>query len=83
MPARPAGAVFGGDLLAVKWKSLGNGVRQAILPTARGSSARLLYIPAGMAVPDHRHRGLDLTLVLHGAFRDAEGHFGPGDVETA
>ncbi len=79
----PLAQYVGGDLSAVKWKSLGNGVRQAILPTARGSSARLLYIPAGMAVPDHSHGGLELTLVLQGAFRDAEGHYGPGDVETA
>ena len=79
----PLAHYVGGDLSAVKWKSLGNGVRQAILPTARGSSARLLYIPAGMAVPDHSHGGLELTLVLQGAFRDAEGHYGPGDVETA
>ncbi len=32
----------------VKWRStIGMGVRQAILPTARDASARLLYIPAG------------------------------------
>ena len=79
----PLAQYVGGDLSAVKWKSLGNGVRQAILPTTRGSSARLLYIPAGMAVPDHTHRGLELTLVLQGAFCDADGHYGPGDVETA
>ena len=79
----PLAQYVGGDLSAVKWKSLGNGVRQAILPTARGSSARLLHIPAGMAVPDHSHGGLELTLVLQGAFRDAAGIYGPGDVETA
>lgn len=73
----------GGDISAVKWKALGGGVRQAILPTSRGASARLLYIPAGKAVPDHGHRGLELTLVLQGAFQDEGGRFGPGDVEIA
>ena len=73
----------GGDLAAVKWRPLGMGVRQAILPTARGASARLLYIPAGQAVPDHGHRGTELTLVLQGAFRDDSDRFGPGDVEIA
>lgn len=73
----------GGDLAAVKWRPLGMGVRQAILPTARGASARLLYIPAGQAVPDHGHRGTELTLVLQGAFRDESDRFGPGDVEIA
>lgn len=72
-----------GDLAAVKWRPLGMGVRQAILPTARGASARLLYIPAGQAVPDHGHRGTELTLVLQGAFRDDSDRFGPGDVEIA
>lgn len=73
----------GGDLAAVKWRSVGMGVRQALLRTARGSSARLLYIPAGQAVPDHGHRGMELTLVLQGAFRDECDRFGPGDVEIA
>jgi putative transcriptional regulator len=73
----------GGDLSAVKWRPLGMGVRQAILPTSRAASARLLYIPAGVAVPDHGHRGTELTLVLQGAFRDSEDRFGVGDLEIA
>jgi putative transcriptional regulator len=43
----------------------------------------LLYIPAGQSVPDHGHRGLELTLVLQGAFRDQTNRFGPGDLEIA
>ena len=74
---------IGGGLADVKWRSLGMGVRQAILPTSKGATARLLYIPAGQAVPDHGHRGTELTLVLQGAFRDATDRFGPGDVEIA
>ena len=73
----------GGDLAAVIWRNIGIGVRQAILPTAKSASARLLYIPAGQAVPDHGHRGMELTLVLQGAFRDATDRFGPGDVAIA
>jgi putative transcriptional regulator len=73
----------GGDLDAVRWRSLGGGVRQAILPTARDASVRLLYIPAGVAVPDHGHGGTELTQVLRGAFRDETDHFGPGDIEIA
>ena len=74
---------IGGDLDAVRWRPVGMGVRQAILTTAKGATARLLYIPAGTAVPDHGHRGTELTLVLKGAFRDQTDHFGPGDVEVA
>jgi len=73
----------GGDLSAVRWRPVGMGVRQAILKTDHGATARLLHIPAGQAVPDHGHRGLELTLVLQGAFRDTEDRFGPGDVEIA
>ena len=74
---------IGGGLDAVRWTPLGMGVRQAILPTSRHASARLLHIPAGVAVPDHGHRGTELTLVLQGAFHDEISRFGPGDVEIA
>lgn len=73
----------GGDLDAVRWRPVGGGVRQAILPTARDARVRLLYIPAGVAVPDHGHGGTELTQVLRGAFRDETDHFGPGDIEIA
>ncbi|MFN3936064.1 MAG: ChrR family anti-sigma-E factor [Gemmobacter sp.] len=73
----------GGDLEAIRWRPVGMGVRQAILRTARDASARLLYIPAGQAVPDHGHRGIELTLVLQGAFRDETDRFGRGDLEVA
>lgn len=74
---------IGGGLDSVKWQSVGKGVRQAILPTDRAASARLLRIPGGVAVPDHGHRGMEMTLVLKGAFCDETGRFGPGDVEIA
>ena len=83
MFSSPLAQYVGGDLEAIRWKPIGMGVRQAILPTSKGASARLLYIPAGQAVPDHGHRGLELTLVLQGAFRDDKDRFGPGDVEIA
>jgi putative transcriptional regulator len=79
----PLADYVGGDLAAVRWKRVGGGVRQAILPTAKGATARLLHIPAGTAVPDHGHRGLELTLVLQGAFADESDRFGRGDIEIA
>lgn len=79
----PLADYVGGGPGKVKWRNLGMGVKQAILPTGKDASARLLYIPAGQAVPDHGHRGLELTLVLQGAFRDERDRFGPGDVEIA
>ena len=82
LPA-PLADYVGGDLSAVRWRNVGGGVKQAILPTDKGASARLLFIPAGKAVPDHGHRGMELTLVLQGAFADANDRFDRGDVEIA
>lgn len=92
-PARApaAGGIFpqplrdyvGGDLDAVKWRRVGGGVSQAKLKTYDGATVRLLRIPGGVAVPDHGHRGMELTLVLQGAFSDATDRFGAGDVEIA
>lgn len=74
---------IGGDLSAAKWRPIGMGVRQAVLKTSKDATVRLLHIPAGSAVPDHGHRGTELTLVLKGAFRDETDRFGAGDVEIA
>lgn len=78
----PLRKYVGGDENSVKWRRIGGGVKQAILPCDGEATARLLYIPAGMAVPDHGHNGLELTLVLQGAFSDEVDQFARGDVET-
>ena len=79
----PLSAYIGDSLDAIKWKPVGMGVKQAILKTSAAATARLLYIPAGMAVPDHGHGGTELTLVLRGAYSDETAHFKRGDVEIA
>lgn len=90
MPQTPCRrGIFPGPVAAAmrdsgpRWKRLGMGVRQDILMRDTQGSARLLYIPPGAAVPDHGHRGTELTLVLQGAFHDETGHFGVGDLEVA
>ena len=72
-----------GDVDAVRWRRIAGGVSQMILPTAKGATVRLLHIPAGAEMPDHGHRGTELTLVLQGAFEDEDGRFDVGDVEVA
>ncbi|KIC50003.1 ChrR family anti-sigma-E factor [Tateyamaria sp. ANG-S1] len=74
---------IGGGLECVKWRPVGMGVKQAILPTSKDASARLLYIPAGTAMPDHGHHGTEMTMVLQGAFQDEDDYFARGDVEVA
>lgn len=80
---KPLQDYVGGDLDAVKWRRISNGVKQAILPTDKDASVRLLYIPAGCELPDHGHNGTELTLVLQGAFIDEDGRFARGDIEVA
>ncbi len=82
LPA-PLQDYVGGDLDAIKWRPIGMGVKQAILSTSSEATARLLYIPAGTAVPDHGHHGTEMTMVLQGAFSDEIDRFGRGDVEMA
>jgi len=88
---RPRKSVFpdplrdyvGGDLDSIEWKKLGGGVSQYLLETSRDATVRLLHIPAGTAVPDHGHHGMELTLVLKGAFLDGDERFARGDIEIA
>jgi len=88
-PARPSvfpeplRAYVGGDLDSVQWKKVGGGVSQYLLETSRDATVRLLHIPAGTAVPDHGHRGTEMTLVLKGAFLDGHERFARGDIEIA
>lgn len=80
----PLRSYVGGDLSLLPWKRLGFGAYHLPIMTAeRGVSARLLRIPAGRPVPTHGHRGLELTLVLSGAFSDATGRYIRGDLQEA
>lgn len=78
---QPLRDYVGGDVDRVRWSLVGGGVHQFILPTrTRGSQARLLRIKPGEAVPEHGHRGLELTLVLAGSFADGGDEFRRGDI---
>ena len=55
-----------------------------IVPTGdETTTMRLLRIPKGQPVPEHTHRGVELTLVLAGSFSDEVSTFRRGDVEMA
>lgn len=89
-PKRPAGILpaplqdyVGGDIDRIRWRPVGMGVKQAILRTSPDATARLLFIPAGVAMPDHGHHGTEMTMVLQGAFSDESDYFARGDVEIA
>lgn len=79
----PLQAIVGGDEEAVRWRSVGGGVKQSVLHSDEHGTARLLLIPGGRAMPAHSHHGSELTLVLKGAYRDEDGIFARGDLEVA
>ncbi|ANL65517.1 ChrR family anti-sigma factor protein [Rhizobium phaseoli] len=48
-----------------------------------GCEVSLMWIRPGRALPAHTHKGMELILILDGAFNDERGHFGPGDISIA
>ncbi len=44
-----------------------------------GTYARLMRIAAGKSVPHHSHNGVELTVIISGAYHDEISHYGPGD----
>ena len=53
----PLADYVGCDLDDIDWRPIGMGVKQKILVNTEKVSARLLYTPAGPAVPEHTHNG--------------------------
>ena len=79
MPRKLRGLMGDEALEARPWRSAGPGVRMLSLNCGEGN-ALLLDIAPGHAVPEHSHRGTELTLILKGDYDDSLGHFGCGDV---
>ncbi|RUM25137.1 transcriptional regulator [Rhizobium vallis] len=48
-----------------------------------GCEVNLMWIRQGRALPAHTHKGMELILILDGAFNDERGRFGPGDISIA
>lgn len=46
----------------------------------RGSKTFLMHVRAGMTMPEHTHRGPEVTLVLKGRFSDVYGDYSKGDI---
>lgn len=62
------------------WMFAGPGLRTLTLPVQSDSRTELLRIEPGWGAPRHTHTGLELTLVMSGAFKDSRGRFGPGEI---
>jgi putative transcriptional regulator len=75
----PVAALLCGCDSQVKWRGIGGGSRIAILPKqCCGSTVMALNIAPGRAMPRHEHSGIELTLVLRGAYNDEFGHYPAG-----
>ena len=65
------------------WRRLSSSLRVARLPVGeRRFELALHQIKAGGSAPAHDHRGLEITVVLHGSFSDDEGVYHQGDYIT-
>ncbi len=80
----PLRSYVGGDASDLAWRRLGLGAYKCGIPLVQTKEvAWLLRIPVGRPVPMHSHGGMELTLVLAGAFDDDTGHYGRGDLQRA
>jgi putative transcriptional regulator len=77
----PLRSYVGGDLGDLKWIRVAPRVQQIMIKTPGcASQARLLRFQSGMSVPEHGHRGRELTLVLTGSLCDGETTLRRGDI---
>ncbi|QSX35019.1 cupin domain-containing protein [Shewanella avicenniae] len=66
-------------LTDASWTSVGKISRMRYQLEDTAGRASLLHIDAGGGVPQHTHKGYELTLLLDGEFSDETGHFVKGD----
>jgi putative transcriptional regulator len=72
--------LMSGDFSDLSWKNIGSALRISYLQTGDPSHEFALYhIKAGGRIPEHTHRGNEMTLILEGGFSDAEGSYHVGD----
>ncbi len=79
---RPIRDLMGFDVDTVPWKTKLPGFKE-YTTDIDGCEVSLMWIRAGRALPSHTHKGMELTLILDGAFNDNRGRFGPGDISVA
>ena len=73
----------GFDAADVPWRTRLPGFKEYDLGDIEGCHVNLFWIKPGRTVPAHTHEGSELSLVLEGAFSDARGHYGRGDISVA
>ena len=72
--------LMSGDLTELAWKKITRSLRISHLKTGDPEHEFALYhIRAGGRIPEHTHRGSEITLVLQGGFSDTDGSYHQGD----
>jgi putative transcriptional regulator len=61
------------------WKKLPGGINHAPMALDRNAQCEFLYMKPGSLIPQHKHQGMEITLVLDGSFKDDRGDYYPGD----
>ena len=82
LPA-PLAALLPGRLEDLPWRRRMPGLKDWDLPSLAGGKARLMWVAGHTAIPQHTHRGLELTLVLDGAYHDGAERYAAGDLQIA
>ena len=80
MLPRPLRPYFGSSWRALRWRWTAPGVHMIRAARPSGDTLVMLKIAPGKSIPVHSHGSVELTQVLKGAYDDALGHFGPGDM---
>ncbi|NOI56826.1 ChrR family anti-sigma-E factor [Vibrio coralliilyticus] len=62
-----------------EWKSYGGKVYSAPIDIGDSVRVNLMYISEDVKIPQHTHKGIESTLILHGGFSDEDGHYEAGD----
>ena len=63
----------------LKWTRLPGGVTEANLYIDEATRCEFIYIPPNSKIPEHTHRGSEMTLILHGSFHDTMGEYSRAD----
>lgn len=61
------------------WSSLVGNLWQAPVDIGYDGAANFIYMEKGGSVPEHTHRGNEITLVINGEFSDGMNHYDSGD----
>ena len=77
---RPLQPFFGTRYSTLRWRRVVPGVQYLRAEADADGGLMLLRIAPGRGIPLHRHAGHELTMILDGAYADALGRFGAGDV---